>query len=132
VADGVTCDLEGAIVHGNVKVAAGGILTVCGSTIDGGIVGTDANVTVGGASDNPPCAGNLINGDVTVSDSGTNTVEVDGNTITEDVELNNNGTVEVEGNTIGGDLNCAGNGTIGNDGFPNIVTGAETGQCVGL
>jgi stage V sporulation protein SpoVS len=36
---------------------------------------------------------------------------------------------EVEGNTIGAGAACSGNSSVSNDGQPNKVTGARTGQC---
>ena len=41
-------------------------------------------------------------------------------------------TVTVGGNTITGSLSCSANSAVTNDGSPNTVTGARTGQCAGL
>jgi hypothetical protein len=67
-------------------------------------------------------------------------VELGGNQIGGRVIISNNVTggsgesgVEVEGNHIGGTLSCSGNTPPPtNDGQPNTVTGARTGQCTGL
>ena len=133
---GATCQLDAVVVNGHVKVQPGGTLTVCGSSLNGGIAATDAAaITVGSgadADDTSQCAPSSINGDVTILDSGTTAVELEGATISETVTLTNNGAVQVEGNTIGGDLDCTGNASVTNDGLPNTVTGTESGQCLGL
>jgi hypothetical protein len=59
-------------------------------------------------------------------------VEFDQDIIYGGVQLDNNlAFVEVEGTRIFGALNCMGNTRVGNDeGGPNTVLGAATGQCV--
>ena len=63
------------------------------------------------------------------------------NTVNGSVNYNNNTLVdpdgnEVQTNTIHGNLNCSGNDPApqqgDSEGSPNVVTGQETGQCVGV
>jgi N-acetylneuraminic acid mutarotase len=86
------------------------------------------------------CAPNSINGFLQVM-SNSGGVEVGGNSITGRVTVSNNsgsgptpedGAPEVEGNQIGGALDCSGNvAGFTDDGIPNSVSSARTGQCVG-
>jgi hypothetical protein len=125
------CSVTGATIHGGIN-QTGGSLTVCGSEVDGGVNSTGGTAIVVGEVDTGTCAGNQINGHVSIS--GVGVVELDSDIINGGADLNGNlGLVEVESNHIQGPPNCAGNaGPVTNDGFPNSVTGAETGQCSGL
>jgi hypothetical protein len=126
---GGTCVVIGATIHGGID-QSGGNLTVCGSKIDGGLNATGGSVDVLGEADTGSCAGNQINGHI--SFSGLNFVELDSDTIHGGADVDSNDFAEVESNDIKGSLNCAGNTAIIDDGHPNSVTGAETGQCSGF
>ena len=125
------CVVTGATIHGGIN-QTDGFLTVCGSEINGGINSTGGTAVVVGEVDTGSCAGSKINGNVSVS--GVGVVELDSDIINGGADLDGNlGLIEVESNKIKGSLSCAGNvGPVTNDGLPNSVTGAETGQCSGL
>jgi DUF4097 and DUF4098 domain-containing protein YvlB len=142
VGPGDTCLLVMNVVNGGVHMT-GGSLQACASTINGGVRVTGGECVTLGASldDLSACLGNSISGGVGVSFvTGTGpvcvassaNVELEGNSINGAVKLDFNGTVQVEANTINGSLECSGNVFVGNDGFPNTVTGKESGQCAGL
>jgi len=80
-------------------------------------------------------SGSHITGPVRIA-STTGTVDLTGNTVTGAVLLLDNATPfasVVSGNTVRGLLGCSGNTPPPvNDGVPNTVDGAATGQCSGL
>ncbi len=134
-----TCILNDSVVAGGIHMT-GGTLEVCGSMVAGGVhVTGGASVTLGaGLDDGLTCAGNAISGGVKISGvllfgPGVASVELEGNSINGAVSLDNNNVVEVESNIINGSLECSGNLVpVSNNGFPNTVTGKESGQCAGL
>lgn len=163
VGPGSTC-LNGATVHGAVKVEPGGALSVTNSTLHGGVHADGALaltvcastvhgaihadrtmgfVLLGDAGDDgaPVCSGNSFDGSVSL-DGTLGQFEVGGNTIHGSLRLSNTSGVgpdqetlapETEANVIKGSLDCTGNVPAPtNDGLPNSVTGASTGQCAGL
>jgi hypothetical protein len=130
VPPGATCNLTLVIVNGGVTIGAGASLEACSSRINGGVQADGSNAVVLGEVDTDSCPGNTINGGVHIANS--SLAELDANAIHGTVTLMNIGFVEVESNAIDGSLRCSGNTDISNDGFPNAVTGQETGQCAGF
>ena len=131
VPDNAECTLRDVRVNGGVTVGANASLLVCDSRINGGVQAEGSNdIHLGEVDTDGPCPGNDINGGVTIQ--GALGAELDSNHINGTVKLQNNGTVEVENNSINGSLQCSGNTTIITEGFPNTVTGQETGKCVGF
>jgi hypothetical protein len=128
------CRVQNSVIEGGID-QTGGFLVVCGSTIEGGVKSTGGTSAVFGEINgaNGNCRGDQINGGVSVSGV-SSSVEFDQDTINGGAELDNNPAfVEVEGTIINGSLNCTGNSSVGNDeGGPNTIHGAETGQCAGL
>jgi hypothetical protein len=148
VGPGDHCDVEGTTVNGGIQMT-GGTLRVCGSTVSGDVKVTGASsagvlcffdcdcVTLGDEND-AHCAGNVLNGNVSIVnvDDTKCELEVGNSTVNGGVDFDNNTAHEigVEGDTINGSLDCEGNSvsSIDNDREPNTVTGQEKGQCSGL
>jgi hypothetical protein len=130
--NGTTC-LQHATVSGSVQVLPGARLFVEHSSTTGPIVADMpaffgvCDSSVGGAVLVADASGSVLVGDPTDDACG-------GNTISAGVVLQNNHSgVEVAANHIGGSLVCSGNNPAPkNDGQPNTVTGARSGQCAGL
>ncbi|HEX3540315.1 MAG TPA: DUF11 domain-containing protein [Acidimicrobiales bacterium] len=155
---GGTWCLTNITVGGAIIVKPGTTVFVIHSTITGSITATNpagfsacqsnlAAVTITGATGfvliaNPGddlCLGNKINGAVSLT-SNTGGVEVSHNVIVGgSMYLRNNtgggpfaedNSPEIEANQLSGSLICSGNSPAPtNDGQPNTVTGARTGQC---
>ena len=154
-------DILGGNVSGNVSVSAGGAVniqtgsiggnltatsanyfTVCGARISGSLsaAGTTAYALVGDAGDDgtPGCSGNIMNGNLSLSNS-TAGAEIGANTVGGGVSLTGTGGTgpstenavpEVEKNTIGGGLSCSNNAPAPtHDALPNKVSGTRSGQC---
>ena len=130
--NGRDLDLYNATVSGEVSVdgsAPNFFPSICGSNLSGALklqnIATTGGAFIGDPGEGFPanCAGNLINGSLHVSDS-VGLVEIEGNTITGSVILDNS-TIELAGNTIGGSVQCT-NVTFASDGdpAPNTVGGA--------
>jgi hypothetical protein len=129
--------ISGAVVSSGAKA-----ITVCGSALQGSlsISGTTGFVLLGDAGDDgsPACAGGSYAGAVTLDGNG-GQAEVSGNRLSGALTVNDTSgagpnpehpATEIEGNTIRGALNCSGNAPAPtDDGRPNAVTGARTGQC---
>jgi hypothetical protein len=123
-------------------------IIICNTTIDASInvQGSASNVVIG---DDENCGSNKIGGSVNLSNN-TGGVEmlndvgscpIGGCGIGGSVTVNNNTGVthddpesaEIGANKIAGSLACSGNANgVSNDGSPNTVTGARTGQCATL
>jgi hypothetical protein len=154
---GTTCLLNDTI-GSSVTVPAGASVVIVNSTINGGLTATNpaavsvcgsrtsGAVNISGATKfvllgdpgDDSCAGNQFRKGVTLS-ANAGGVEVGHNTISAGVSVTGTsghgpavedvGT-EIEGNTIGGGLKCSGNTPVAtNDGQPNLVSGAESGEC---
>jgi hypothetical protein len=136
VASGGSLSLTNETVNGSVSSSGAKTMTICGSRISGAvtIANSTGAVEVGdGGDDSPPCAGNTLSSNATISGNTMN-AELGGNRITGTVNFyNNRGTAgtenspEIESNTIGGNLNCSGNTSLSNDNLRNTVSGARTG-----
>jgi hypothetical protein len=137
---GDNCDVENAIVSGGIQMD-GGTLTVCNSRVTGGL-----NVTVSGANSASAwvnlgnlelgCAGNNFSGGVHISgvqgqipgDELAASVELEHNTISGGLTLDNNALVEVESNTVSGGCTAIGPTTnFINFLGPNVYTGGNNG-----
>jgi hypothetical protein len=154
---GDICDVENATVSGGIQMD-GGTLTICHSTISGGIAANilpthrssswviiGQNLEEGGELS---CPGNTISGGVNlqyVQGLGDgccgDSVQIESNNITGGVTLKNNGSsvasclsfsVELEGNMIDGGCHASDNACFTNDGVPNTIHGGADGQCKGL
>jgi hypothetical protein len=117
-------------------------MTICGSRINGALSVQNSTGPVlvgdGGADESPPCAANTIAGSALVKGNTADT-ELGGNHIAQSVTFQNNtGSTagegpEVGGNTVNASLVCSGNASpVTDDGVPNHVTAAKTGQCASL
>jgi hypothetical protein len=133
------CILGGANVSGGVQVNAGGILISCGSTINGGIVANGAaNLIIGAGADEevPPvnfvCPGNVINGAVSISNTGPGvlapapSIAIERNTMSGRVYLSGNqGPITVSSDVIVGGLFCVNNvSDLDDEGTPSVIIGA--------
>jgi hypothetical protein len=158
--NGTTC-LQNATVSGSVQVRPGARVFVehssttgpivadapaffglCDSSVRGSVTVADATgfVLVGDPTDDA-CGGNTIGAGVVLQNNHSG-AEVAANHISGSVSVS--GTTgsgpfpedqgaEIEGNVIGGSLVCSGNNPAPkNDGQPNTVTAARSGQCAGL
>lgn len=156
---GVTC-LNGATVNGAVTVQPGGSLVLNGARVAGGITshgstgiricGSQIRSSVGGgtAVDVTGTVGPVVIGDGTaacarndivggVSLDGNHQVELDTNRVSGAVSVvNTSGSASapiVAANQVTATLDCAGNAPAPtNEGRPNTVLGARTGQCAAL
>jgi hypothetical protein len=134
--------LNGATVNGGLNANHANALLLCGSTVNGGVTvaGSTGFVMLGDGGDDgtPACAGNSVNGGVSVT-GGNGSFEAAGNSINGGATFSTNtgtgpfsqdATPEVEGNTIKGGLSCASNAPApSNGGQPNSVSGPRSGQC---
>jgi len=125
------CVIAGANVSGGVRVNPGGILIVCGSTINGGFVSNGAAELIFGAEE-INCAGDVINGAVQISNTGTGafspapSIALERSTLNGSVFLrSNSGPIAVATNTISGSLVCSNHAfDLEDEGSPSIITGA--------
>lgn len=125
------CVIGGANVSGGVRVNAGGVLIVCGSTINGGLISNAAAEVVFGAEE-INCAGDVVNGAIQISDTGTGifapapAIALERSALNGGVYLrNNHGPIAVSNNTISGALVCSNNAfDLEDEGSPSIITGA--------
>jgi hypothetical protein len=126
------CVLSGANVSGGVQVNDGGILIVCGSVINGGFVADGAAELIFGAEE-IDCAGDVINGGVRISNTGSGafpppapSIALERSTINGAVHLTGNqGPIAVASNRIAGGLFCSNNAfDLDNEGLSNVITGA--------
>jgi hypothetical protein len=141
VEPGGSLALAGAQVKGGVTSTGASSVSICDSTVSGPvkITGTAGMVSVG--DDDAGCAGNRLRASLSLSDN-LGGLEVFGNTIGGTTTVAGNqgapppsgdAVPEIEQNTIGGALLCSSNAPAPtNDGRPNAVAGARTGQCAGL
>ena len=135
----------GSSVNGGLSSEQATFVQICASTINGStsIQHGSGTVIIGDAGDDgsPSCAGNHLNGSVTVSYN-TARVELGANAITGPVTVNHNqgsdfddpaAGPEIESNHITGSLGCSANTPPAtNDGHKNTVNGPETGECAGF
>ena len=141
VNNGDFCFLAGATVYGGVRVNEGGILITCGSTIAGGIVANGAaNLLIGAGADEevPPvnfvCPGNIIRGDVNISNTGPGvlapapSISLERDIVEGGVHLSNNaGPIMISSNVIHGGLFCRNNASDpGDEDTPSVITGKVT------
>lgn len=132
------CMLDGAHVSGGVQVKPGGLLIACGSNINGGLVTDGAlNLIIGVGADEevPPvnfhCPGNVINGGMRISNTGTGVLDgppsiaIERNVISGAVHLTGNqGLIVVSNDTISGGLFCAANAhDLDDEGTPSVISG---------
>jgi hypothetical protein len=125
------CVIAGANVSGGVRVNAGGVLIVCGSTINGGLISNGAAEVVFGAEE-IDCAGDVVNGAIQISNTGTGifapapAVALERSTLNGGVYLRGNkGPIAIASNTISGALVCSNNAfDLEDEGSPSIITGA--------
>lgn len=117
-------------------------LAVCGSTLGGALAvqGSAGYVLVGDGGDDagPACAGNTVQGGVTL-DGNRGGLELGGNRVDGGARVTNNAGArpgaedaapEIEGNQFGAGLSCSGNTPAPtDDGKPNAVAGGRSGQC---
>jgi hypothetical protein len=142
IGSGQAVFVQGATVSGSISSDGASSLTMCATTLTGSlnVSNTTGFVFVGDHGDDgmPGCAGNTLNGAVSLSNNG-NQIEVGGNKIGGLLIVTNstgagpnteNANSEIEANHIGGSLICSGNtATPTNDGQPNTVNGSRNGQC---
>ncbi|MET8631093.1 Ig-like domain-containing protein [Kitasatospora sp. NPDC004669] len=136
---GTALFIGNSTVQGSVTSFGSTLVGVCGTTVTGSLTASGASrfVVIGDPGDDH-CAVNQIQSSVQLSNN-TGGLEVVGNHIGGTLLVTGNtGTgpfpednrPEIEGNTIGGSLVCSGNTPPPtNDGHPNTVTAARTGQC---
>jgi hypothetical protein len=142
VRSGASLVLTNSTVNGSVYGNGAKSVTICGSRINGAlsVENSTGPVLVGDAAndESPACAGNTIQGSALVK-ANTADTELGANHIAQSATFQNNtGSSagegpEVGGNTINASLVCSGNASpVTDDGVPNHVTTAKTGQCAGL
>ena len=136
------CVIGGANISDGVRVNGGGILIVCGSTINGGFVSDGAVEIIFGAEE-IGCDGDVINGGVSIRNTGPGNVLPPGCTPDVDcgpsialersvirgaVQLTGNrGPIAVATNSIAGGLFCSNNAfDLDDEGSPSVVTGKVT------
>ncbi len=111
VTSGAKVVINGGHLVGGLRSTAGAAVQVCGATIVGvvDIKGTTGPVRLGGSG----CAANTVVGRISVVDA--------------------SGGVVISGNQVVGGISCQGNQPPPtNEGVPNAVVGARTGQCATL
>jgi len=139
---GDNCNVQGASASGGIRMD-GGTLTVCGSTVTGGIV-----VAVTGANSASSwvdignlelgCNGNNISGGTKISgvqgaipgDEQAASVEFEHNMFGGGLTVSNNGLVEIESNSVTGGCHAIGNAGVSNfENFlgPNVYSGGQDG-----
>lgn len=137
-----SCLLSGAVIQGDVTVAAGGDLTGISLQVGGSVLGEGAarvsletsNVT-GSVLINGGMSAEIVDSNVTgdvrlIGSSGS--ASISGTAVGGDLEVSqNSGDTFIDANTIGGNLICEGNGAVP-DGSENQVAGDSTGQCADL
>lgn len=136
-------DAQHATINGPLNATGGAGLRMCDSVVNGSATVNGMNgVIVIGDVDNG-CATNVFRNGVSLTDntgflrlSGNRiggTTTVDGNTTTILVPPENAPATEIEANEINAGLGCTANTPPPtNDGKPNVVRGARTGQCAVL
>jgi len=133
VVSGGFCQLQGALVKGGVHVMGGAFVVVCGSTINGGFVSDGAGELIVGAEE-IGCDGNVFNGAVRISNTGTGLIQpapsiaLERSTFNGTVSLmGNQGTIAVSEAGISGGLFCSNNVfDLFNEGNQNLVSGKVT------
>ncbi|MFJ2868251.1 Ig-like domain-containing protein [Kitasatospora sp. NPDC087314] len=136
---GTALFIGNSTVQGSVASFGSTLVGVCGTTVTGSLAvdGASRFVVIGDPGDDH-CVANQIQSSVQLSNNNGGleaignhiggSLLVTGNTGTGPFPEDNR--PEIEGNTIGGSLFCWGNTPPPtNDGHPNTVTGARTGQC---
>jgi len=137
---GASVVLTNATIGGGITANNPGSVTICGTTVGNAVKvsGATGFVLLGDPGDDN-CAGNSFRTNITLS-SNHRGVELGHNHIGANTSVTGTTGVglfpedvgaELEGNTIGGGLACSGNSSIINDGQPNSVGGARSGQCTG-
>lgn len=154
---GTGCPSSNDVVNGGIVASNADSVVVHGTTVNGGIAvqggggGTDCQST-----DSSPFApytdieDSQVNGGISVTGLSTCWTGIIRNTVKGTVSVNNNtmgdpDAIEIGINDIRGTIACSGNalafpgpGGVPTNSFdgsppnPNVVTGAETGQCAGL
>lgn len=128
------CFLDGANISGGVQVNSNGILIACGSTINGGIDSNGAAGLLIGPEE-IGCDGNVINGGVSISNTGPGvfpggapSIAVENSTINGGLRLTGNaGRISVAFDTIRGVLACSNNAfDLDDEGHRSLVTGKVT------
>jgi len=133
VVSGGFCQLQGALVRGGVHVMGGAFVVVCGSTINGGFVADGAGELIVGAEE-IGCDGNVFNGAVRISNTGTGlihpgpSIALERSTFNGAVALTGNqGAIAVSEARISGGLFCSNNVLdLSNEGNQNLVSGKLT------
>jgi hypothetical protein len=139
---GGALSLAGTHVNGSITATGAAAVRLCGDTINGPIsISTSAGpVLLGDAADDGAtgCAGSLVSGGMTLLNNHGG-AEIGGNTLFGNIVLNGttgsgstleDAAPEVEANNVQGSLSCAGNSPAPtDDGHPNTVSGARSGQC---
>jgi hypothetical protein len=141
---GTYCDLYGVVVKGGVTVEPGGYLYTEGSDIRGSVSGADVgyvwlvlgvvrgDISVSGVpQDSVDLSAMEIRGNVVLTGAASYALLRDSN-VRGNVTMNDNAFIYVVNTTVRGNLACQGNGGVDNDGMPNNVRGASSGDCVGL
>ncbi|WP_185975569.1 hypothetical protein [Tessaracoccus rhinocerotis] len=122
IRDGEVCELDGAVIGGNLEIERGGTLVANEVTVDGDVQGEGhAAVTF---------VDGRVGGNIQLNGGGAATVtgtDVDGDIQSED----NTGAQEFSGNTIDGNLQCEGNDPAPTGGG-NVVAGDAEDQCAAL
>jgi hypothetical protein len=130
VVNGGFCSLQGANVAGGLRVTGGSFVLVCGSTINGGFTSDGAGELIIGAEE-AGCDGNVFNGAVRISNTGTGlvanapSIALERSTINGGITLTGNqGPIAVAGNRISGRLFCSNNlFSLEDEGMKNVVSG---------
>ena len=142
VQPGGALGLSGAQVKGSISANGASYVQLCGDTVSGPVTisGSAGRVLLGDGGDDgtAACAGNLVKGNITLMDNHAG-VEVGSSTVLGNLVFNGTsggGPVlediapEIEANHVQGALSCTGNSPAPtNDGQPNTVAGARSGQC---
>lgn len=131
-------------ITGSLSASQANAVVVCATTVDNS---ASVSAAVGpvvfgdGGDDGPPgCAGDTVRSGLTISGNQAG-VELAGDQLLGGVSVTGNSgaapgsedaTPELEADSVRGGLSCSGNTPgLTDDGQPNAVTGARTGQCAG-
>ena len=142
VQPGGALSFSGSTLNGSLTANGASAVRICGDTLHSTLTISNSTgfVLVGDAGDDGAagCAGSLVTGGITLTNNHGG-AEIGGNTMSGNFTLTGttgsgatgeDAAPEIEANKIQGTLTCSGNSPAPtNDGKPNTISGARSGQC---